>query len=65
MVGLQSALFEWNPRRVSRVAVSAAAVFLAGRLTDDFVLGLGAVVVLAMLLDVPWWLHHRFAARTE
>jgi len=61
----QSALLEWNLRRVSRVVVSAIAVFLALRLTDGFVLGLGVAVVLAILLEVPWWLHKCYVAQNE
>jgi len=63
--GLQSVLIEWNLRRVSRVVVSAIAVFLALRLTDGFVLGLGVAVVLAILLEIRWWLHRRYVAQNE
>ena len=58
---LRSPLLDWNLNRVTRVAVSSIAVFLAIRLTDGFLLGLGVAVVLAMILDVPWWLYDRYA----
>lgn len=58
---LRSPLLDWNLNRVARVAVSSIAVFLAIRLTDGFLVGLGVAVVLAMVLDVPWWLYDRYA----
>ncbi|SIS01461.1 hypothetical protein SAMN05421752_107139 [Natronorubrum thiooxidans] len=61
MSALRSALFDWNLNRVARVAVSGIAVFLAIRLTDGLLVGLGVAVALAMVLDVPWWLYDRYA----
>ncbi len=61
MSALRSAFFDWNLNRVVRVAVSVTAVFLATRLTDGLLVGLGVVVALAMVLDVPWWLYDRYA----
>ncbi len=61
MSALRSALFDWNPNRVARVAVSGIAVFLAIRLTDGLLVGLGVAVALAMVLDVPWWLYDQYA----
>ena len=48
---LRSALLEWDADRVSRVLVAALAVYLATRVTDDFLVGLGAVVLFAALFD--------------
>lgn len=61
MSALWSAFFEWNLNRVARVAVSCIAVVLAIRLTDGLLVGLGVAVVLALVLDVPWWLYDRYA----
>jgi len=65
MSPLRSALLDWDLNRVTRIAVSAVAVFLAFRLTDGFLPGLGVAVVLAVALDVPWWLYDRFGPRTH
>jgi len=62
---MQSALLNWNLRRVTRVVVSSIAVFLAFRLTDGFLLGLGVAVALAIVIDVPWWLRNRYVTRDE
>ncbi|WP_440772646.1 hypothetical protein [Natronorubrum sp. DTA28] len=61
MSTLRSALFDWNPNRVTRVAVSGIAVFLAVRFTDGLLVGFGVAVGLAVVLDVPWWLYDRYA----
>ena len=61
MSALRSALFDWNLNRVVRVAVSSITVFLAIRLTDGLLVGLGVAVALAMVLDVPWWMYDRYA----
>ncbi|SET84526.1 hypothetical protein SAMN04488694_11430 [Natrinema hispanicum] len=61
MSALRSALFDWNLNRVVRVAVSGIAVFLAIRLTDGLLVGLGVAVALALVLDVPWWMYDRYA----
>jgi formylmethanofuran dehydrogenase subunit E-like metal-binding protein len=42
---LREALFEWDRQRVVVVLTSAAVVYVVGRLTDDFWLGLVLVVV--------------------
>jgi Sec-independent protein secretion pathway component TatC len=60
MSALRSALFDWGLNRATRVAVSCIAVFLAIRLTDRLLVGLGVAVALAMILDVPWWLYDRY-----
>lgn len=49
----------------SRLAVSVVAVFLALRLTDDFVTGLGLAVMMAIVLDIPWWLYKRYTTQSE
>lgn len=61
MSALRFALLDWNLNRVTRVAVSGIVVFLAIRLTDGFLVGLGVAVALALVLDVPWWLYDRYA----
>jgi Sec-independent protein secretion pathway component TatC len=65
MFTLRSVLLNWNLNRVTRAAVSGAAVFLAIRVTDGFLMGLGVAVVLAMVLDIPWWLYDRSAQSDE
>jgi Sec-independent protein secretion pathway component TatC len=65
MSTLRSVLLNWNLNRVTRVAVSGAAVFLAIRVTDGLLMGLGVAVVLAMMLDIPWWLYDRSAQSDE
>jgi len=62
---MHSALRDWPPSRITRIAVSAVAVFLAPRLTDGFLTGVGTAVGLAVALDVPWWLYGRYVARDE
>jgi len=64
MSPLRSALLDWDLNRVTRVAISVVAVFVALRLTDGFLSGLGVAVVLAAVLDVPWWLSERYGTRT-
>lgn len=54
MSTMQSAFLNWNLSRITRIIKSAVAVFLALRLTDGFLLGLGVAVVLAIVLDIPW-----------
>jgi len=61
----QSALLDWNLSRVTRVAVSVVAVFLAFRLTDEFLPGLGMAIILAIVIDIPWWLHTRYVAQSK
>ncbi|RLM49502.1 hypothetical protein [Halorubrum sp. Atlit-28R] len=65
MFTLRSVLLNWDLNRVTRAAVSGAAVFLAIRVTDGFLMGLGVAVVLAVVLDVPWWLYDRSAQSDE
>ncbi|WP_231187360.1 hypothetical protein [Haladaptatus sp. DYF46] len=65
MSTLRSVLLDWNLNRVTRIAVSGAAVFLAIRVTDGLLIGLGVAVVLAMMLDIPWWLYDRSAQSDE
>ena len=62
---LRSVLLDWNLNRVTRVAVSGAAVFLAIRVTDGLLTGLVLAIVLATVLDIPWWLYDRFTQPDE
>jgi predicted PurR-regulated permease PerM len=59
MSALQPALLKWNLSRILRVVITGTAVFLSFRVTDDVLVGLGVAVVLAMVLDIPWWLYNR------
>jgi tRNA A37 threonylcarbamoyltransferase TsaD len=43
--------------------VSAVAVFVAPRLTEGFLPGVGVAVALAVVLDVPWWVVNRYSGR--
>jgi|GEM_PF-1775809 Sec-independent protein secretion pathway component TatC len=61
MSALRTALLDRGLARATRVAVSGIAVFLALRFTDGFLMGLGVAVVLATVLDTPWWLYNRYA----
>ena len=63
MAGLRSALLEWDWNRVARVIVSGLAVFLALRLTDGFVTGLGATFLFLFLFTVPWEIATRLLDR--
>ena len=65
MFTLRSVLLDWNLNRVTRVAMSGAAVFLAIRVIDGLLMGLVLAVVLAMVLDIPWWLYDRSAQPDE
>jgi predicted PurR-regulated permease PerM len=59
MSTLQSALLNWNPSRLIRVIIGGTAVFFSLRVTDEFLVGLTVAVVLAVVLDIPWWLYNR------
>lgn len=61
----QSVLLDWNLSRVTRLVISVVAVVLALRLTDDFLPGLGMAIVLAIVLDIPWWLHTHYVAQSK
>ncbi len=65
MSALRAALFEWDLNRATRIAVSALAVFLALRVTDGVVAGLGATMVFLVLLSIPWEIAERFADRSR
>ena len=65
MFTLRSVLLDWNLNRVTRVAMSGAAVFLAIRVTDGLLTGLVLAIVLATVLDIPWWLYDRFTQPDE
>jgi Flp pilus assembly protein TadB len=64
MPTLQSALLNWNPSRLIRVVISGTAVFFSLRVTDEVLVGLSVAVVLAMVLDIPWWLYNRHTTRS-
>ncbi|SFL46781.1 hypothetical protein SAMN04487950_3903 [Halogranum rubrum] len=64
MSTLQSALLDWNLSRIIRVVISGTAVFLAFRVTDEVLVGLGAAVAFAMVLDIPWWLYNRHTTQS-
>jgi hypothetical protein len=64
MSTLQSALLDWNLSRIIRVVMSGTAVFLSFRVTDEFLVGLGAAVAFAMALDTPWWLYNRHTTQS-
>ena len=64
MSTLQSALLDWDVSRITRVVMSGTAVFLAFRVTDEFLVGLGAAVVFAVVLDIPWWLYNRHTTQS-
>ena len=55
----------WTPQldsslyRAIRIAISGIAVFLALQLKDDFLVGVGLAVTLAVMLDILWWLYER------
>ncbi|OLZ42094.1 hypothetical protein A6E15_14445 [Natrinema saccharevitans] len=65
MSALRAVLFEWDLNRVTRIAVSALAVFLAQRVTDDFLTGLGATIVFLVVLSIPWEVTERFPGRSD
>jgi uncharacterized membrane protein len=64
MSTLQSALPDWNLSRTIRVTISGTAVFLAFRVTDKILVGLGVAVVFAMVLDIPYWLYNRHTTQS-
>ncbi|MFA9503224.1 hypothetical protein ACERIM_10620 [Natrinema sp. H-ect1] len=65
MSALRDALFEWDLNRVARIGCSALAVFLARRVTDDVLIGLGAMVVFLVVLSIPWDIAERLANRSR
>ena len=65
MSALRTVLLGWNLNRLTRVAVSGVVVFIAVQLTDGLLVGLAVAIVLAILLDTPWWLYERYANRND
>jgi len=61
MTVLRTALLDWHLSRATRVIVSGITLFLAFHFTEGFLTGLGVAVVLAIVLDTPWWLYNRCA----
>ncbi|QCS43941.1 hypothetical protein [Natrinema versiforme] len=54
MSALRSVLLEWDLNRISRILVAGLAVFLARRVTDGFLTGLGATLLFLFVLAVAW-----------
>ncbi|WP_408959678.1 hypothetical protein [Natrinema sp. 74] len=65
MSAVRSVLLEWDWNRVARVVVSGLAVFLALRLTDGFVTGLGATFLFLAVFTVPWEIADRLLDRSH
>lgn len=63
MSALRSALLECADR-IGRILVAGVAVFLAMRLTEGFLVGLGATVAIAAVLNVLRWGAGRFVERS-
>ncbi|ELY38445.1 hypothetical protein [Natronorubrum tibetense] len=64
MSALRSALLEWNADRVSRILVAGLAVYLAARVTDEVLVGLGAAVLFAVVLDLSWTIANRVGSES-
>ncbi len=54
MTVLRSALLEWDLTRAARIVTSGLAVFLALRVTNGFVAGIGATLLFLFVLTIPW-----------
>ncbi|ELY65006.1 hypothetical protein [Natrinema versiforme] len=54
MSALRSALLEWDRNRISRVLLAGLAVFLARRVTDGVVTGVGATFLFLFGLALAW-----------
>ncbi|WP_080510859.1 hypothetical protein [Halorubrum californiense] len=64
MSALQSALLNWNSSRIITAVIAGTAVFLASQVTDGVLLEFGVAVVLAMVLDIPWWLYNHHTTQS-
>lgn len=54
MSALRSVVLDWDADRVVRLLVSAGAGYLAIRVADGLLAQLGAVVLFAVVLMLPW-----------
>jgi len=63
MSALQSVLLDWDVSRVYRVITAGLAIYLSLRITDGFLSGLGLVIVLAIVLEIPWEVAKRISDR--
>lgn len=63
MSALRSALLECGDR-IGRILVAGVAVFLATHLTEGFLVGLGATVAIAAVLNALRWGAGRFVERS-
>lgn len=64
MPTLHSTLLSWNLSRLIRIVIGGTAVFFSFRVTDEFLVGLSVAIVLAMVLDIPWWLYNRHTTQS-
>ncbi|MFC6767903.1 hypothetical protein [Natrinema soli] len=65
MSALRAVLFEWDLSRIARILVSGLAVFLALRVTDGFLTGLGATLLFLFVLTLPWEMANRLSDRSS
>ncbi|QCW04599.1 hypothetical protein [Natrinema pallidum] len=65
MSALRTALLEWNLSRISWVLRTALAVFLARRVTDGFLTGLGAALLFLFVLALAWEAVSRLSTGTS
>ncbi|WP_248910792.1 hypothetical protein [Halocatena marina] len=65
MSALRAVLFEWDLVRVYRILAASLAVYVTANYTDDFLLGLGVVIIVGAVLDTPRWLYDRYARPSD
>jgi hypothetical protein len=61
MSALRAVLSNWDLNRVYSILVASLAVYVTADYTDDFLIGLGVVIIVIVALDTPRWLYNRYA----
>ncbi|WP_121742844.1 hypothetical protein [Natronorubrum halophilum] len=63
MSALGTALLEWDADRIVRILVAGVSVFLAVRVTDSVLVGLGAAVLFVVAFNCLWVIATRIRGR--
>ncbi|WP_137290107.1 hypothetical protein [Natronorubrum halophilum] len=63
MSALRPALLEWDADRIVRILVAGVSVFLAVRVTDGVLVGLGAAVLFTVAFNCLWEIATRIGGR--
>ncbi|MFB1063494.1 hypothetical protein [Natrinema sp. H-ect4] len=65
MSALRAVLFEWDLSRIARILGTGLAAFLALRVTDGLLTGLGATLLFLFVLTLPWEMANRLSDRVN